>query len=197
MLMKVGENMNESEHQGLSDIEESMDQPLLTVKEAGQHVGESAAVIRNWMSELKNHIPTIRGENNYHYFDSKALDVLILIKKLSREQNYSIKQINHYFNSGGESFKPEVEPAYQEKMFEEFKFMREQFEMQQQFNQVLVEKLEQQQRYIEETLIKKNDNVVEALRLIQQSREEVAAVNEQPKNNPQQNKGWFARLFSR
>lgn len=190
-------NMQEKENQGVEKQEEKVDEPLLTVKQAADHIEESAAVVRNWMQELKNHIPTVKGENNYRYFDKQALEALIQIKKLSREQGYSIKQINHYLSSGGESFKPVMEPSQTDKFTEEFEFIRQQFEMQQQFNQVLVEKLEKQQRYIEETLIKKNDNVVEALRLIQQSREEVAAVNEQPINVPQQNKGWFARLFSR
>lgn len=186
--MKVDGNMNESEKQGLSNINENVDQPLLTVKEAANHVGETTAVIRNWMNELKNHIPTVRGDNNYHYFDKNALEVLVLIKKLSREQNYSIKQINHYFNSGGESFKPDLEPIYQEKILDELKFLKEQFELQQQFNQALTTKLEEQQRYIDETLAKRNNEITNSIRLLQETKQEVAA---------SEKKGFFAKLFSK
>ena len=43
--------------------------------------------------QLKSHLLTKQGDNNYHYFDEEAIERLLLIKKLHREQNYSMKQV--------------------------------------------------------------------------------------------------------
>jgi hypothetical protein len=54
---------------------EKLEGMRLTVKEAAKQVNESPGVIRNWLRELKAYIPTIQGENGYHYFNKPALTV--------------------------------------------------------------------------------------------------------------------------
>lgn len=46
------------------------------------------------------HIPTQKGENECSYFDEEALDVLRLIQRLIRDQNYSLRQVEHALASG-------------------------------------------------------------------------------------------------
>ncbi|WP_309143159.1 MerR family transcriptional regulator [Domibacillus sp. A3M-37] len=52
-------------------------------------------------------MPTVQGGNGYHYFDQRALERLMLIRQLNRDQNYSIKQIEYYFATGEIPVKPE------------------------------------------------------------------------------------------
>ena len=95
-------------------------------------------MVRNWLRELKSHIPTIQGENGYHYFNRPALERLLLIKQLSREQNYSIKQIIYHFNSNGKSIKPEPKTEVSDLILKDLKVIKDKLDLQEQFNQVLV-----------------------------------------------------------
>jgi hypothetical protein len=42
-----------------SNYSENIDDLRLTAKEAAEYIDESPGVIRNWLRELKTHIPTI------------------------------------------------------------------------------------------------------------------------------------------
>ncbi|ALC82942.1 MULTISPECIES: hypothetical protein [Bacillus] len=55
--------MNETENKRVDNMDENIEEMSLTIKEAVQYIGESSVVVRNWMRELKSHIPTIQGEN--------------------------------------------------------------------------------------------------------------------------------------
>ena len=78
----------------------------MTVKEVALCLDESPNVIRNWMKELRMYIPLEKNESGYNVFNEKALEQMKIVKQLHREQNYSIKQIEHYFATDGESIKP-------------------------------------------------------------------------------------------
>ena len=78
----------------------------LTIKEVSNIIDETPHIIRNWLKELKDYIPVHKNEAGYNVFDDEALERIKLIKQLHRDQNYSIKQIQHYFATGGESYKP-------------------------------------------------------------------------------------------
>lgn len=133
-----------------TNLDENLEEELhLTVKEAAKYIGESAGVVRNWLRELKSHIPTIQGENGYHYFNRPALERLLLIKQLSREQNYSIKQIIYHFNSNGKSVKPEPRTEVSDLILKDLKVIKEKLEMQEQFNQVLIKQLDKQQQFMD------------------------------------------------
>ncbi|MCP3763644.1 helix-turn-helix domain-containing protein [Domibacillus sp. A3M-37] len=68
----------------LENLGENLREIRLTVKEAAEHVNESPGVIRNWMRELKTHIPVVQGENGYNYFNQPALQRLMLIQQFRR-----------------------------------------------------------------------------------------------------------------
>ena len=146
--MKKGDvNVNETEKQGAENLQENPGKLSLTVKEAAKHIDETPSVIRNWMRELKTHIPTIQAENNYHYFDEKAIERLLMIKSLSRDRGYSIKQIDFYLSTGDDPLKPEKPP--EDLMVKDIKFIKEmivkqdeKIDMQAELIKVLVQRLE-------------------------------------------------------
>ncbi|WP_375143435.1 MerR family transcriptional regulator [Domibacillus sp. A3M-37] len=104
--------MTQTKGQGAGNLSENLSENLedmrLTVKEAANYVNESPGVVRNWLRELKSYIPTMQGDNGYHYFDQRALERLMLIRQLNRDQHYSIKQIEYYFATGEIPVKPEA-----------------------------------------------------------------------------------------
>jgi DNA-binding transcriptional MerR regulator len=159
----------------------------LTVKESAKHIGESPYVIRNWMRELKQHIPTNQGENGYHYFDNKAIERLLLIKRLSRDQGYSLKQIEFYFATGEDPMKPEKPP--EDQIMNELRQIQAQLKLQEDFNQALIQRLDQQQSYISNSLNTRDQNLLAALEESRKARMEAAAGT--------QKKSFFSRIFSK
>lgn len=188
--------MSETKDTGSNNLIDNIDEMQLTVKEAAQYIGESAGVIRNWMRELKPYIPTIKGENGYHYFGKEALVKLLLIKQLSREQNYSIKQIEYHFISDGKTVKPEPKLEASELILKELQEIKTKLDLQEQFNKVLVEQLEKQQKHIDDqqkllsdSLDNRDQQLLLAIKESQQVQEETSAST--------QKKGFLARLFSK
>jgi DNA-binding transcriptional MerR regulator len=186
--------MKESENKNSDNLDENLDELHLTVKEAAKYIDESAGVVRNWLRELKSHIPTIQGENGYHYFNRPALERLLLIKQLSREQNYSIKQIIYHFNSNGKSVKPEQKTEVSDLILKDLKVIKDKLDLQEQFNQVLVKQLEKQQQHIEQQQnqileFNKNNERLLSFQESQQVHQETAATSHK--------KGLFSRLLRR
>src|SRR3954468_20995373 len=101
------------------------------------------------MRELKPYVPLKKAENGYNLFDEEALEVIREIKKLHREQGYSMNQVKTYFDSGGEVFKPVNTEEQMQKDIEELK---EKMRKQKEFNEVLVHQLKHQQIYIDDRL---------------------------------------------
>jgi DNA-binding transcriptional MerR regulator len=187
--------MSETSNKGTDNLDDNLDELQLTVKEAAEYINESAGVVRNWMRELKPYIPTIKGENGYHYFDKQSLERLLLIKQLSREQNYSIKQIEFHFISNGKQIKPEPKPEASELILKELQVIKEKLDLQEQFNKVLVNQLEKQQQHIDsqqkqisDSLNNRDEQLLLAIKESQQVQKEIASSHK---------KGFFARLFQK
>ncbi len=166
------------------NLTENLEEIRMTVKEAANYVNESPGVVRNWMRELKAHIPTVQGDNGYHYFDKPALERLLLIRKLNREQNYSLKQIEYYFVTG-EPVKPEpINEDSSRLIRKDLAVIMERLERQEQFNQALVTKLDEQQQfnrelgskldkqeqYIKDSLKKRDQLLLESLKNTQEAK---------------------------
>ncbi|MFK4311050.1 DNA-binding transcriptional MerR regulator [Bacillus sp. RC242] len=185
----------------------------MTVKEVALCLDESPNVIRNWMKELKTYIPLEKNESGYNIFDEKALEQMKMVKQLHREQNYSIKQIEHYFATGGESIKPVPSKEAGEILAEELKSLkndvskpgeilaeelkslkndvsklREYSEKQEEFNKLLIEQLQKQQDYIDNKLEKRDQKLLETIREVQETKSLTAST---------ESKGFFARLFGK
>lgn len=179
--------MSEYDNQGSDNHNEHKRDLLLTVKEVAQHIDESPHVIRNWLRELKNHIHTQKGENNYHYFNREVIERLLMIKKMIREQGYSLKQVDYFFATGDDPLQSEVKPDQQSKVLEELENLKENFKKQEQFNQALLQKLEEQNQYINKSINKRDQQLLETLNEIKQARIEAAP-------NKEKNSFW-SKLF--
>lgn len=159
--------MNKTENQGDSRDHKNLDIPLLTVKEVASLLDETVHVIRNWLKDFRNHIVTVRNEAGYNLFDEKAIEVLRTIQRLHREHGYSTKQIEYYFSTGGKEFVPKPTPGMEDHINQELReirttmlAMQEQLRNQEQFNQLLTQKLDNQNSYIQESLKKRDEQLL-------------------------------------
>jgi DNA-binding transcriptional MerR regulator len=120
---------------------------LLSVKEAAEYINEGPGVVRNWLRELKTLIPVIIGENGYRYFDQKSLDMLVKVKQMRNEKQMSLRQIEDELTSPLPSIPIATEAT--EKILQDLQTIKEELELQKNFNQVLVQQLKKQQEHIE------------------------------------------------
>lgn len=163
--------MTQTTDQRAENLTENVEEMRLTVKEAARQINESPGVVRNWLRELKQHIPTVQGDNGYNYFNEPALERLLLIRKLNRDQNYSIKQIEYYFATGETQIKPELVPEEASNgIRQDLAVIMERMERQEQFNQALVTKLDEQQQYIKDSLNKRDQLLLESLKTSQEAK---------------------------
>lgn len=200
--MDVNENSGEEMIGRNVDIE-------LTVKEAAIIIDETSNVLRNWFKELRDYIPHQKNKSGYNVFNQKSIERLREIKSLHRNQNWSMKQIEHYYATGGEAFKPEPEKTTGEMIAEELRGLREEIQhlrednlylkeahdKQKEFNQVLVKQLDEQGRRTNEYFTKFDENI----KLMHETKKLLAAAKEDhDKHLDNSNKkGFFARLFNK
>lgn len=184
------------------NINKKLDEKKLTVKEVANLLDESPNVIRNWLKDLKTYIPIQKNNSGYNVFDKEAISVLRQIKHLHRERNYSMRQIEHFLATNGEEYVVVDEKTFDEKFAEEMKELKEQVKQlteynkkQDEFNKALINKLEDQSKYLEEhkqyiadILSKREQEFKETLRITQETNEQTAAAKK---------KGFFAKLFRR
>lgn len=192
--------MSNNDNQPSNDISENHVKTELTIKEVSNIIDETPHVIRNWLKDLKQHIPLQKNESGYNVFDEEALERMKLIKQLHRAQNYSIRQINHYFATDGESYKPTPSKGADELLADEFKslkeeiqFLKDRSDQQEEFNKALIERLDQQQQYINNRLEERDQKLMESIRGIQEAKKEmlqIAATKEEERK-----RGFWARLF--
>lgn len=188
---KVGKDDNKVEGEGVENLSTNIDEYKFTVTEVANFVDESSNVIRNWMRELKNHIPLKKNENGYNMFSEESIKKINEIKELHRDQNFSIKQVNHYLNTGGESFIPEKDTKIGDKVTEEIKKMRQEMvelkkqnEKQEQFNVKLLEELQKQSDYIKTSLDKRDTLLLDTFK---------KSMNEKKTEN----KSFWKRVFNK
>lgn len=123
-----------------------MSDKRLKTKEVAALLGETVHVVRNWVKQLRPFIPFDKNDVNYALFDEEAVKVMRKIQQLHRKQGYSMKQIENYFASGEEDFAPLPEQQSPEAMSE----IRELIRQQNEFNQALLQRMEEQQKAFEE-----------------------------------------------
>lgn len=179
---------------------ENMDQNFdkgFTVKEVANVINETPNVVRNWFKELRNYIPHEKDINGYNLFKKEGIERFQEIKTLHRDQKYSMKQIEHFFFSGGETFK--VEPPKDsgeliaerlEAMQQELTALKEQLNKQEQFNKALVDQLQRIDKKIDRSSLERHNQLTQDLKDTLETQKLVAAASEEEKK--EKKKGFFS-----
>lgn len=184
--------MGKSNNLGKENPNNNQDEVLLTVKEVAVTIEESTDVVRNWIKSLKNHIPLQKNESGYNVFNNEALERMKFIKELHRDRNYSMKQIEHYFNTDGKAFVPAPKQTTDEILANELKLIHDELKLQKEFNKVLLDRLDQQQQYLDERLNDRDKQLMANIRELQEQKQIAAAIEKTPEK-----KNLFARLLGR
>jgi DNA-binding transcriptional MerR regulator len=197
----VVSNMNKNENLSDKKQDENLDKGF-TVKEVASFIDETPNVIRNWFKELRQYIPHEKNSNGYNVYKREGVERFKEIQALHRSQNWSMKQIEHYFATGGESFKPEPEKTTGEMLAKELRSLREELAALREENQEIKEQLNKQEgfsRFLVEQLqqldrgsMERHNQLTQSLKESLVAQKQIAAVKEeQPK------KGVFAKLFGK
>jgi len=181
------------------------EEKLLSVKEAAEYIEEGPGVVRNWLRELKTLIPVVIGENGYRYFDQKSLDILVKVKQMRNEKQMSLRQIEDELTSPVPASIPIATDAT-EKILQDLQTIKEELELQKNFNQVLVQQLKKQQEHIErqQEHIVSQENQIASLEnpVVLEGKEENLAKSRKAKQaivnekETKQKKSGFISLFS-
>ncbi|EOR23490.1 MerR family transcriptional regulator [Cytobacillus oceanisediminis] len=181
------------------------EEKLLSVKEAAEYIEEGPGVVRNWLRELKTLIPVVIGENGYRYFDQKSLDILVKVKQMRNEKQMSLRQIEDELTSPVPASIPIATDAT-EKILQDLQTIKEELELQKNFNQVLVQQLKKQQEHIErqQEHIESQEKQIAFLEnpVVLEGKEENLAKSRKTKQSivsekeTKQKKSGFIRLFS-
>lgn len=196
--------MNKSDYPGAENQNKNQDKGF-TVKEVASFLGETPNVIRNWFKELRTYIPHEKDSNGYNIYKREGIEQFKEIQALHRKQNWSIKQIEQYFFTGREAFKPDPEKSSGEMLAEEIRTLREEIaalreenqrmrDQQGKFNQALIEKIQQGFQQIERGSKERDVQLVNSLRESMENQRLIAAAREEEKQK-EQKKGFWSRLL--
>ncbi|KNH16137.1 hypothetical protein ACS78_25735 [Priestia megaterium] len=189
---------NQDEKQG---FEEQTEEREYIIKDISEILEEEPHTIRNWLKELEGYIPFTKKKNGYRIFKKDGLERFQLIKHLNRDQEYTLKEIALYLDTGGEAFKPVPEISADSILADEMRRMRERLDQLEERDKKrdevlmnLAEQLTKQNTYIEHTLQERNENLTAAMREMLEGKKltAVSQHEEQPTK-----KGWFQRLLGK
>lgn len=171
----------------MKNLSNNLDGSLKTVKEAADAIKESPNVIRNWMKELKGLIPTIRLENQYHYFDEHSMERLKLIKDFNRNQGFTLKQIQYLLSHQDGKYAEKIQTEDDKSdLTIQVTEIKELLENQKTFNEEVLLRIETQQKLIKSLLVKERD-----LQLMQSFK-----ISQQEKKQANSMKRGLGKLFS-
>lgn len=139
----------------------------LKVNEVAKEIGESVHVVRNWMRDFREHIPSEKSDAGYNLFGEDAVSVLRQIQKLVRDQKFSTKQIEHFFFSGGDPFGSTPEEIERNDKLDD---IIGRLDRQDEFNQVLITRLDEQSKRMENFVRDRDAKLMLTLREIQETK---------------------------
>lgn len=186
--------------EGEEEMTEKTEERYYKPSEVSKTVGVTPDLLRKWVDAFALEIDTT--DKGHRRYTKKDIELLITISKKINEQKWSWKQVRSWLNGDEESFVEHEEKSRLEQKLDkqsaEMAEMKEMMERQEQFNQVLVERLENLHQYIREELpqrqeIEKRDvQLLETIRKKQEEHEvermeEVAATVEK--------KGFWKKIF--
>lgn len=127
----------------------------LTVSQVAEEIKETVHTVRNWIRDFRPYLRLEKSSGGYNLFNQDALEQMQQIKKYYREQGLSTKQIQAIL-SGAE--KPEL-PTEENQL----KKIIEHLERQEEFSKLLAATLHQQQKMLEESIKRRDEQLMIAL----------------------------------
>lgn len=183
-----------------------------TPKEISLTLDIGDSTLRKWCIALENQgYQFIRNDQNKRVFVDSNIVVLRHFKELvqnhSMQLNNAAMLVVDRFGKGsfsqGTGIVPEendreIDRSREEvisKLINYIEQQEERFEKQEQFNKTLLEKLDRQQKYIEERLDKRDETLILSLREVQDTKKLIAAAEE--RKDAENKKSFLQRLLGK
>jgi DNA-binding transcriptional MerR regulator len=187
---------------------------VYTTKEVADNLGIVTSTLRKWCLMVENErIGDYKFERNLKdqrvFYDYDML-ALRQVKKLTTEDGIlledAVKSVADKLRAQKEIRASVIEeeeeviapsPDIQakiDKLLEYIERQDERFDQQERFNRELLSKLDDQQKYIQESLKARDEQLMIAIRETQETKRLIAAAEEA---KPEPKKGFFARLFGK
>ena len=168
-------------------------------------IGTSSSNFRKWCLALENGGYTfVRGSNNSRLFYNQDVVVLMRLKDLIQGSGMTVdgavNTVVSMVETEGRAESVHETNSLEEQLANAFsnrsdiKIIKEKLEAQEQFNKLLLERLEQQQTLMNQQLKSRDEHLMSAIRAIGDSHKKISASIESPK---EEKKGFFARLFGK
>lgn len=170
---------------------------FLTIAELAERADIPNSTCRRYLGTFEVFF-LVKGGNRVKKYESQAVDILKRIKQLydegqdTNEIHNVLKKDFPLVINGDEQQEEDEETSMVSTLAtsEDIVEIKRILEQQTQFNQMLLQKLEEQNNYIKESLERRDRQLLEALRESQQARIEAAPAE-------QKKPGFFARLFGK
>ncbi|MDQ0862394.1 MerR family transcriptional regulator [Bacillus sp. V2I10] len=176
-----------------------------------EQLGVTAPTLRRWSQTMEScgHVFEKNGQNQRIYYE-KEMKLLRDLKKLV-DRGQPVEAAAKYLIEGGENKREQAasdqadnertkdDQVQSSDIEKKLDTVLERLEQQERFNRELVLKLDAQQKYIDDSLKKRDQQLVTALRELQEAKKLAAPTKEEEEpskeNKDEKPKGWFSRLF--
>jgi hypothetical protein len=187
----------------------------LTVKDMTNRLNIGDSTLRKWCLSLEEHgYNFYRTDQNKRIFTQQDLIVLQQFQKLVQEKNMSMNNaslvVTAKYKKEPFSNETEIEQTIEqennvpllrsdnelfERLLTHIEHQEQRQKQQEEFNKALLKKLDEQQKYIEERLNRRDETLIQSLREVQETKKLIATAEE--KREEESKKGLFARLFGK
>ncbi|MBP1308717.1 DNA-binding transcriptional MerR regulator [Paenibacillus sp. 1182] len=86
---------------GSRSVDMPSEEGLISISDLANQLHESVYVLRNWIRDLRPHIPISKNEVGHNLFNEEAVRIMKIIQQLHREKGYSMKEIEYYLVTNG------------------------------------------------------------------------------------------------
>lgn len=170
----------------------------ITVSEVSQKSGIPVETIRRYIRIHGHHLKVRKLHKKYHLHD-ECVTVIDQIRNLYA-QGKNVDEVDQALSNAGVPLTITVESnvhdshEHDERLENILIEMQEKLDQQQEFNRLLLDRLDHQQKYIEDRLENRDRMLMESIRQLQeekQTRLKVAATSVQEKIKTSQQKKWY------
>ncbi len=175
-----------------------------TASEVADLLQVSGSTLRKWCIALENQdYSFVRGNNDQRFFTDQNIIVLKRLKHLIQDRkltvNDSVNTVLSMISEESRTAGVRSEQLDSEQGLtpfadrSEYREIIERLDKQEEFNRLLLEKLEQQQRYIDNSLNRRDEQLMLAMRESMETQKQLAVAETIQK---EQRKAWWKRLFN-
>jgi len=175
-----------------------------TSKEVSAILDIGDSTLRKWCIAIEEQEYFFsRTDGNKRLFFKRDLDLLKRYRKYVQVQNISmsnaaklvVEGLNEIVGEENEQENTENNVLDNRSSNEVIERLLNHIEQQEQFNKALLDRLDEQQKYIEERLNKRDETLIQSLREVQETKKLIAAAEE--KREEESKKGFWQRLLGK